>query len=1000
MQPYDMEVGAGTFHPATFLAAIGPEPSSSAYVQPSRRPTDGRYGENPNRMQHYFQYQVVLKPSPADFQEIYIESLVNLGIDPLHDDIRFVEDDWESPTLGAWGLGWEVWLNGMEITQVTYFQQVGGLECRPVTGEITYGLERIAMYVQGVDSVYDLRWNDSLSYGDIYLQNEQEQSAYNFEKADTDVLLNQFVNFENQCNELVALNLSLPAYEQVLRASHTFNLLDARRVIGVTERARYIGRVRNLARKVAETYYASRKAKNFPRLSRHEKSTVTGLRSEEVPASDVWPEAPATLLIEIGTEELPPDAVNRLSAELEQNLKQELLFAGLIDSLETDSKWYATPRRISVSVEKVKPRREDTEVMKRGPPLQKAYDDRGVPSAAAVGFANSCGVDVSKLISIETEKGNFVACRFIEPGREAYELIPSCVQNAVSGLSIAKKMRWGNSESEFVRPVHWVVLLHGKSVVPCDIFSISSASESRGHRFHFPEPITIRDADSYLELLNSTGKVKADWGVRRQTILEQIRRCEKSAGGLAMNDENLLDQVTNLVEWPFAFCGEFDSVFLNLPEEVLVSSMCNHQKYFPVFDAGGKLLPKFIGIANIEPANEKIERRIVKGNERVLHARLSDAKFFWEQDRNTTLEQKTSLLRNLMFHKALGSVLSKSVRMSELASYVASKLRADGTAAHRSAALSKADLVTELVGEFPDLQGSMGRRYAEIEGELSAVATAIGEHYSPRTANDALPQSEVGRIVAITDRIDSLLGLMAAGEKVKADRDPFSLRRMALAVLRIIIECDVDLDLNALLHESARIYTKQNSVAPSEVEVAPDDDTVAGVFEFMLERLRSYYLDQGYLADEFAAVYELKPTRPLEFDKRLRAVRQFRELAEYSDLIAANKRISNILRQSGELKGVQVKPELLVEQSELQLYEQAMNLSKQIVPLIRASDHGEILRKLAVLRDPIDSFFDDVMVMAEDKQIRRNRVALVGFVSRLFREVAEISLLQPVKVNG
>ncbi|CAI8038361.1 Glycine--tRNA ligase beta subunit (Fragment) [Geodia barretti] len=284
----------------------------------------------------------------------------------------------------------------------------------------------------------------------------------------------------------------------------------------------------------------------------------------------------------------------------------------------------------------------------------------------------------------------------------------------------------------------------------------------------------------------------------------------------------------------------------------------------------------------------------------------------------------------------------------------------------------------------------MGRRYAEIEGESSAVATAIGEHYSPRTANDALPQSEVGRIVAITDRIDSLLGLMAAGEKVKADRDPFSLRRMALAVLRIIIECDVDLDLNALLHESARIYTKQNS----------DDDTVANVFEFMLERLRSYYLDQGYLADEFAAVYELKPARPLEFDKRLRAVRQFRELAEYGDLIAANKRISNILRQSGELKGVQVKPELLVEQSELQLYEQAMNLSKQIVPLIRASDHGEILRKLAVLRDPIDSFFDDVMVMAEDKQIRRNRVALVGFVSRLFREVAEISLLQPVKVNG
>ncbi len=1023
LQPYDMEVGAGTFHPATFLAAVGPEPCRSAYVQPSRRPTDGRYGENPNRLQHYFQYQVVLKPSPTDFQDLYIESLVQLGIDPLKDDIRFVEDDWESPTLGAWGLGWEVWLNGMEITQVTYFQQAGGLECRPVTGEITYGLERIAMYVQGVDNVFDLMWNDRFRYGELYLQNEQEQSTYNFEKADTEELFRRFDACEAQCNKLVELGLSLPAYEQTLQASHTFNLLDARRVIGVTERARYIGRVRALAREVATAYYKSREEKQFPNLIHNQETIVTPAHQSQERQFSGQTVGVHPLLLEIGTEELPPNAINQLGSTLESELKKELLEAGLIDSLDSESKWYATPRRLAVTVDDVRSRREDLTVQRRGPPVSRAYDEDGEPTQAAIGFAAACGVNVSELKITESEKGSFVSCEITEVGRDADELVPDCVNDAVSRLPVPKRMRWADYDSEFVRPVHWIVLLHGDDVIPCEIFAIQSGRLSRGHRFHVKDPVTIPSASEYCNILLERGLVVSDWQERKNMIRDQMETLQMEFNSTALDDEELLDQVTNLVELPRAFCGSFDKSFLDLPSEVLITSMQHHQKFFPMFDNRGDLMNRFIGVANIQPdrtdpegkdridledynrieekktsARIDFERRIAEGNERVLRARLSDAKFFWEQDCRTTLVSKTPMLNELMFHKSLGSVYSKTVRVQTLAKFIASKLGTDEHEVERAAQLAKVDLVTEMVGEFPNLQGVMGRYYAQADEESPTVAKAIEEHYMPRNMADLLPGSDIGRVIAISDRLDSIVGLMAAGEKVSGDRDPYSLRRMAIAVLRIIIECGIDLDLIDLLNHSVAEYADHKGQPDSAIKVSLDDSLVRTIFEFMLERLRTYYLDQGYSADEFVAVYELRPERPLEFDKRIQAVRQFRELVEYTDLIAANKRISNILRQSGDPDTVEVNPDLLDDQSERRLYEDALKLSTQIVPLVSESQHGEILLKLSVLRDPIDQFFDDVMVMDEDLEVRRNRVALVRFVSGLFREVAELSLLNPAKV--
>ncbi len=999
LQPYDMEVGAGTFHPATFLAAVGPEPTKSAYVQPSRRPTDGRYGENPNRLQHYFQYQVVLKPSPIDFQEIYLDSLRRLNIDPLQDDIRFVEDDWESPTLGAWGLGWEVWLNGMEITQVTYFQQAGGMECRPVTGEITYGLERIAMYVQGVENVFDLKWNDNWTYGDLYLQFEKEQSAFNFEYADTDFLFEKFDSLEIQCKELVNQDLPFPAYEKVLQASHTFNLLDARKMIGVTERARYIGRVRNLARMVAEAYYQSRETQGFPGLRRQETSTVESATASSNISTESQSSKPASLLLEIGTEELPPDSVETLAVALEKGLKEELHRAGLIETMEQQSQSFGTPRRIGVLIAEVLRRSPEVQKERRGPPLNRAFDADGNPTAASTGFAKSCGLEVDELVRVETDKASYLAYRYTDPGRSAVDSIPECIENTVARLPISKRMRWGNSEAQFVRPVHWAVLLHGNEEIPCEVFSVGSGSSTVGHRFHHPGNINLPCADDYEEQLEAHGRVIADSQRRKELILKQIQSLESVTGGNVVVKETLLNQVTNLVEWPFAFLGSFDERFLKLPQEVLVTSMEHHQKYFSVVDADGNLMPKFVGVANINLDDEEILQRVRHGNERVLRARLADAEFFWHQDLKSSLEDKLPHLKTLVFHNKLGSVYDKSIRISQLAEFIAETLGYDATVAHRSALLSKADLVTELVGEFPELQGTAGRYYAEANGELVTLAQAIEESYYPRSATGMLPESPAGCSVAIADRIDSLVGLTAAGEVVKGDRDPYSLRRMAIAVLRIVIERKLNLDIQFVMIKAVELFQEQRAGDDNNGVAVPDEATIQKVFEFMLDRLRGYCIDQGYTADEFASVYELKLSRLLEFDMRLRAVRQFRNLPEFENLVVANKRIRNILRSADVLVRDGVTSELLIEKSEQSLYRKAKEVNQRIEPLLGKSDHSGVLHELAVLKEPIDLFFDEVMVMDENIELRMNRVALVSFINNMFLKVADISQLQPGEVK-
>lgn len=984
LQPYDMEMGAGTFHAATFLRSIGPEPWNAAYVQPSRRPTDGRYGTNPNRLQHYYQLQVILKPSPLNIQELYLNSLALLGIDPLIHDIRFVEDNWESPTLGAWGLGWEVWLNGMEVTQFTYFQQVGGLDCHPVSGEITYGLERIAMYLQGVESVFDLIWTRSphgvVTYGDVFHQNEVEQSTYNFEHADVTALFAWFDTCERQSKLLIEAGLPLPAYEQVLKTSHTFNLLDARRAISVTERQSYILRVRTLARAVAQAYYAKRENLGFPLLAH---STVETTQRESPLAcfhAENGSEQFQDLLIEIGTEELPPTALQALSTSLANGMAERLRQANLtFNAVEQ----FATPRRLGVRITQLATTQPPQEKIRRGPALAAAYQTEGTPSKAALGFAASCGVDITQLERETTAKGTWLIHRQRIAGQPTTSLIPNLLQDALNALPIPKRMRWGTNTAEFARPVHWVVLLFGNDVVDAEILGVQSNRISYGHRFHHPAAIAISNPDAYVNILRQQGFVEPVFVVRRDQIQALVNETATAAHVTAQIDAELLDEVTALCEWPVAVMGSFDPDFLRVPTEALIETMQGHQKYFPVFDHSGKLAPQFITISNL--ASRDLAQ-IRAGNERVIRPRFKDAAFFWDQDLKFPLAQHLDGLRHLVFQNKLGSVWDKTQRLIKVSSWVAAQIGLDPNLARRSAVLCKCDLLTATVGEFGSLQGIVGRYLAEVAGEHACVAAAIEEHYLPRKAQDRLPQSRCGQALALADRLDNLLGIFAVGLRPSGVKDPYGLRRAALGVIRILIETPLDLDVTAVASQAASALQDKIDAQQAIVEVV----------NYVLERLPSYYAELGVRADVVEAVLATGGTVLTDIDKRIKAVAEFRTFPEAASLTAAHKRIRNILKSTTIETLPPIQTLWLQAPQEIELYQQIDTVQQQVQPLFANGDYTAALRLLASLRNAVDAFFDAVMVMAEDHNVRANRLSLLANLAALFGKVADFSLLQPM----
>ncbi len=675
-------------------------------------------------------------------------------------------------------------------------------------------------------------------------------------------------------------------------------------------------------------------------------------------------------LVELGTEELPPKALKTLSGAFLDGITAGLDAAGIG---YTEARPYAAPRRLAVLLTGIQLQQPDRQIEKRGPATQ-------APEKAVQGFAGSCGVGIDQLEVMETPKGSYYVYRGVEQGQSTASLLPGIVSDSLNKLPIPKRMRWGSSRTEFVRPVKWLCMLLGDEVVDAEILGLKAGRKTRGHRFHYNHDIELIAPVDYARVLKETGKVIADFAERRELIREQVIREGERIGGTAQIDEDLLDEVTALNEWPVALTGRFEERFLDVPAEALILSMKENQKYFHALDAAGKLMPYFITLANIE---SKDPQQVIEGNEKVIRPRLADAAFFFETDKKQPLDARIDKLKSIVFQQQLGTVYDKSQRIEGLAAAIAELINGDAGYARRAAALSKCDLMTDMVFEFTELQGLMGYHYALHDGEPEEVAQAMDEQYKPRFAGDELPASRTGIALAIADRLDTLTGLFGINQPPTGSKDPFALRRAALGVLRIIVEHKLDLDLHQLLSLAA----EQHGELPGSEGLADR------VLDFMLERFRAWYDDRGISAETFLAVHALRPTSPLDFDRRIEAVSHFRNLTEAEALAAANKRVSNILgKQKGEI-ATDVDADLLQEDAEKALASALAEVEHDLQPVFEQGDYRTALEKLAALRDVIDSFFDNVMVMADDEAVRANRLALLKRLRRLFLGVADISLL-------
>lgn len=686
----------------------------------------------------------------------------------------------------------------------------------------------------------------------------------------------------------------------------------------------------------------------------------------------------ADLLIEIGTEELPPTALAGLMTAFAEGLGTAIDEA---DLKHGKIRPYASPRRLAVIVEDLEHQQADRAVTRRGPPVTVAFDQDGKPLPAATAFAKKCGVEVDALGREHTNKGEWLCFETVDRGQPATALIPGFVERALTDLPIPKPMRWGEGEIEFVRPVHWVVLLHGERIVDASVLGVVAGNLTRGHRFLGRNRIEIAHPGEYLDKLKTEGRVIADPVRRRRMIREGVEAIAAETQGVVAGSESLYDEVAALVEWPVPMLGSFDARYLELPREAVISTLTGHQRYFPIADADGTLKPLFVTVANIESRNPDVVR---DGNERVIRPRLADAAFFWDKDRKHSLASRLGQLKDVVYQRGLGSLHDKSARTANLAAVIATTLGL-GPDAERAAILSKCDLLTGMVGEFPELQGTMGGYYARADGEPDAVAAAIGEHYRPRFAGDTLPATDDGRVLALADRLDTLAGAFALGKKPSGNRDPFGLRRAALGIVRILVECGLDLDLRQALAAA---------VAEQPTDGADVDGVADELYDYVTDRLRHYFLEREPTLDTetFDAVIARAPASLVDFEQRLKAVQAFIDLDEAQSLATANKRIANILRQAdGELTAVQTKR--FEDDAERALHVALATATGTVAPLLAERRYTEALCALAALREPVDRFFDDVMVMADDAELRANRLALLAELRALFLDVADISRL-------
>ncbi len=984
-QPYYTQVGAGTLNPATALRVLGPEPWNVGYVEPTVRPDDGRYGENPNRLQMHYQFQVILKPDPGNPQELYLRSLEALGVDPRQHDIRFVEDNWESPALGAWGLGWEVWLDGQEITQFTYFQQAGGQPTDPVSVEITYGLDRIAIALQRVHGFTEIRWNTapeggrSLTCGDVNLQGEREHSTYYFDVADVERLRQMYDLCEQEAVTCLEKGLVLPAHDYVLRCSHTFNVLDARGAIGLTERQAYFRRMRDLSRRVSDAYLAQRQHLEYPWLNESDAPAAGQAAALTAPAA--LP-APAPFVLEIGTEELPAtdlDAVlEQLKTRLEALLGELRLGYGELRVL-------GTPRRLAAYATDLAPQQPDLEQVVKGPPAARAFDASGNPTPAAEGFARGKGVAVSDLQVREIDGGQYVTAVVRQAGRPAAQVLGDALPGLIGALRFDKSMRWNSTNVAFSRPVRWLLALHGAQVVPVSYAGLTAGHSTRGLRFAAVEEIPVPEAADYFRILAGQG-ILLDKAERQQSILQQVAALAAEVGGEALDDPALLAEVANLIEAPAALRGSFDAAYLSLPREVLVSVMKKHQRYFPVLKPGGKaeLLPYFITVANKvaeKPGQCEGAALIIEGNQHVIRARFADADFFVRDDQKHTLADFLPRLKTLTFQTRLGTMLDKARRVAAMVDRLVQPCGLspeEADTALRAAALCKADLATRMVVEMTSLQGVMGRYYALRSGESQAVADAILEHYLPRFAGDALPQGKAGFVVGLADRLDTLAGLFAAGLAPTGAKDPFAQRRAALGLVQMLIGQDQDLDLSFALGAAAQ-----------NLPIESSEESRAACQTFIVERLRNLLLEMGHKHDIVEAVVAAQGRNPALAGRAVRALAAWVARPDWNTILPAYARCVRITRDQAER--FTVDPAGLAEEAEKALYT-ALQQAEAAPRAYGSVD--DFLNAFVPMIPAVSRFFDDVLVMAEDANVRRNRLGLLQRIAALAEGVADFSRLE------
>jgi glycyl-tRNA synthetase len=966
-QPFNTEVGAGTANPATALRVLGPEPWRVGYVEPSVRPDDARYGENPNRLQTHTQFQVILKPEPGNPQELYLRSLEALGVDIRQHDIRFIEDNWASPALGAWGLGWEVWLDGLEITQFTYFQQAGGIMLDPVSVEITYGLERILMALQGVNHFKDIEYAPGISYGEVFGQSEYEMSRYYLD--DADIATNQalFDHYASEAQRMLDLKLPVPAYLYALKCSHTFNVLDARGAISTTERAKAFGRMRVLTRSAATLWVERRAELGHP----------LGVPAPLSPATASPAPAEATtagtLLFEIGVEELPHTEVQRLA-----DVVRESVVAKLADTRldHGDIAVSSTPRRIVVTVAGVEPRERESQKTVRGPRANVAHDATGAPTPALQGFARKQGVDVADVKIITVDGVDYVAVEKTEESRSAVDVLAPLLAATVTELRSERNMRWRDPALSLARPIRWLLALLDGAPIPVTVSSLASGTTTRVHRTAETPTVEVASSDGYEAFLEQHNII-LDRSRRRDMVVRGAQALAATVGGTVDLDtyEALIDEITDIVEYPSPLLGSFDERYLELPSSILTTVMRKHQRYLPVY-RDGKLLPYFVTVANGD-----CDHAVVRtGNEAVLRARYEDAAFFWRADLKVTPEQHKTGLAKLTFEERLGSVAERANRIAGVAAAladIANLDEADRATLKRASQLAKFDLASQMVIELSSLAGTMAREYALRSGEMPEVAQALAEMEQPRNAGDALPASKPGALLALADRMDLLAGLFAIGATPTGSSDPFGLRRAAVGVVNILRAFP---SLSGLSVQ-AGIETAVQQLASQGITVAAE--AVTGAVELVARRYEQQLLDAGH---EHRLVQAVMPwaTTPARADRTLETLEKHVSNSDFAELAAAIQRVVRILPDNWTTPAEMSQ---LTSPAETSLHAAV----DQVAADMRGheGDFDHFLTVAGTLPPAINQFFEDTLVMDPDASVRAARLELLSRIKSLTSSVLD-----------